>query len=52
MLVLLVLAAILIAVVIDIALFLFDGRIWDADLPLQHERQMNRAFKDASAARR
>ncbi|MCA0256509.1 MAG: hypothetical protein LCH47_07950 [Proteobacteria bacterium] len=52
MLVLLVLIAIFVAVVLDIALFLFDGNVWDADLLVNSERQMNGAFKDASATSR
>ena len=50
MLVLLVLIAIFVAVALDFVLFLFDGNIWDAELEGKSERQMNKAFKDASGA--
>ncbi len=51
MLVLLVIAAIATAVLIDFALFLFDGNVWDAELEAKYERQMNRPFKEASVGR-
>lgn len=50
MLVILVSIAILVAVGLDFILFLFDGNAWDAELEAKYERQMNRPFKDASAA--
>lgn len=49
MLVLLVFIAISVAVALDFVLFLFDGNVWDAELEAKYERQMNKAFKDASA---
>ena len=52
MLVLLVLIAIFVAVVLDIALFLFDGNVWDADLLVNSERQMNDGFCMRSGAGR
>jgi len=51
MLVLLVFIAILAAALIEVVLFLFDGNVWDAELEAKYERQMNKPFKDASAAR-
>ena len=51
MLILIVFAALFLAVALDFVLFLFDGSVWDAELEAKSERQMNKAFKDASAAR-
>lgn len=50
MLVLLVLVALSVAVTLDFMLFIFDGKVWDAELEAKYERQMNGPFKDASAA--